>query len=220
MTGSYPITLLAADRRCVVVGGGTVATRKVKSLVAAGAAVTVISPQIAEELQQLAATGVIDAQVREASPADIRDTFLVVVAADDVNTNQRIGRAALEAGQLVNVVDHPELCNFFVPATVPRGPVSIAVSTDGTSPLLARRIRQQLERFIGPEYGQLAELLGRLRKELKRRCEDQAIRASVWKAILDSPVLALLRAGKRTEAEATARSYFPDPQRDFGKDDS
>ena len=220
MNSGYPITLRLAHKRCVVIGGGTVATRKVKSLVAAGAAVTVIAPEMTEELQTLAATGIIDSKPREALPADIRDALLVVVAADQSNINERIGCAAQDAGQLVNVVDHPELCNFFVPATVRRGPVSIAVSTDGASPMLARRIRQQLEHLIGPEYGELAELLGRLRVELKRHCDDQVTRASVWKAILDSPVLDLLREGKRTEAEATARSYFPEPQRDAGKDDA
>ncbi len=220
MTDGYPITLLLAHQRCVVVGGGAVATRKVRGLLKAGAAVTVIAPNIAEELQTLAASGEIDVKVREASLADIREAFLVIVATDQYDVNERISRAALQAGQLVNVVDHPELCNFFVPATIRRGPMSIAVSTDGTSPMLARRLRQQLEGLFGPEYGELAELLGRLREDLKHHCKDQAIRARTWQAILDSPVLDLLREGKRTEAEATARSYFPDPKPDAGKDES
>ncbi len=220
MTDGYPITLLLAHQRCVVVGGGAVATRKVRGLLKAGAAVTVIAPKIAEELQTLAASGEIDVKVREASLADIRDAFLVIVATDQYDVNERISRAALQAGQLVNVVDHPELCNFFVPATIRRGPMSIAVSTDGTSPMLARRLRQQLEGLFGPEYGEIAELLGRLREDLKHHCKNQAIRARTWQAILDSPVLDLLREGKRTEAEATARSYFPDPKPDAGKDES
>ncbi len=189
-------------------------------LLAAGAVVTVVAPEVTEELQTLAAAGVIRCTRREASPADIRDAFLVIASADEPTVNEQIGRAALQAGQLVNVVDHPELCNFFVPATIRRGPMSIAVSTDGTSPMLARRLRQQLEGLFGPEYGELAELLGRLREDLKRHCKDQAIRAMTWKAILDSPVLDLLREGKRTEAEVTARSYFPDPRPDAGKDEA
>ncbi len=142
MSNTYPMALLLTDKRCVVVGGGAVATRKVSGLPEAGAAVT---PKMTEELQRLAARGKIEAKVQEATVADIREAFLVIASADDPTVNEQIGRAALEAGQLVNVVDHPELCNFFVPATIGRGPMSIAVSTDGTSPMLARRLRQQLE---------------------------------------------------------------------------
>ena len=220
MADGYPITLVLAGKRCLVVGGGAVATRKVKRLLATGAVVTVIAPESTEELQTLAATGVIEWQARPALPADLGKAFLVVAAADQPSVNEQIARAAQAASRLVNVVDQPELCDFFLPAIVVRAPLTVAVSTGGTSPLLARRLRQQLEAVIGPEYGQLAALLGRLRPELKQLCNEQATRAGVWQAILDSPVLDLLREGKRAEAEATARSYFPQREPDCGRDDS
>ncbi len=91
---------------------------------------------------------------------------MVTGSADDATVNEQTGRAALEAGQLVSVADHPELCNSFAPATIRRRPMSIAVSTDGTSSVLARRLRQQLEGLFGPEYGELSELLGQQREEL------------------------------------------------------
>ena len=125
MTDGYPITLLLAHQRCVVVGGGAVATRKVSGLLDAGAVVTVIAPQIADELQILAASGEIDVKVRETSPADIRDAFLVIVATDQYDANERISRGAQQAGESVPcrriVVDYEySVCEPHAPRVVPK----------------------------------------------------------------------------------------------------
>ena len=208
MPHGYPITLCLADKLCVVVGGGNVATRKVASLLDAGARVRVVAPWVTEELRELAAQGTITCDLRKACPGDLAGAFLVISASDDAATNELVARAGLESGQLVNVVDQPRLCNFHVPATVHRGPLSLAVSTNGTSPLLARRLREQLQELVGPEYGELAELLGRFRGELQARCPDATARARTWAALLDSPILARLRAGQVAEAEALARAHL------------
>ena len=208
MPHGYPITLCLAGKPCVVVGGGNVATRKVASLLDAGARVRVVAPRVTEELRELAAQGALTCDLREACPGDLAGAFLVISASDDAAANELVARAALESGQLVNVVDQPALCNFFVPATIHRGPVSVAVATNGASPLLARRLRELLEEVVGPEYGELAELLGRLRGELQARCPDATVRACTWAALLDSPLLDKLRAGQVAEAEALARTHL------------
>jgi len=210
MAHGYPVTLQLADKPCLVVGGGSVATRKVASLREAGARVKVIAPALTEELQRLAAQGAIQWEQRPASASDLAGVFLVVSAADDAATNELIGQAALAAGLLVNVVDQPELCNFYVPATVRRGPVSVAVSTDGASPLLARRLRERLEEVVGPEYGELAELLGRLRKDMQARLPEVAARMEAWATLEVEPVLEKLREGKGAEAEEMVRGHLAD----------
>jgi precorrin-2 dehydrogenase/sirohydrochlorin ferrochelatase len=208
MAHGYPITLQLADKLCLVVGGGSVATRKVHSLLQAGARVRVIAPALTEELQLLTAQGVIQWEQRPAGAEDLAGAWLVISAADDAATNELIGRAALAAGLLVNVVDQPALCSFYVPATVHRGPVSLSISTDGASPLLARRLRERLEEVIGPEYGELAELLARLRKELHARQPQVAARLQTWATLELEPVLEKLRAGQAAAAEAQVRAHL------------
>ena len=208
MAQGYPITLQVADRPCLVVGGGRVATRKVGGLLEAGARVRVVAPEATEELQRLAAQGAVQWERHPAGAEDLAGAWLVICAADDAATNESLGRAALAAGVLVNVVDRPELCNFYVPATVRRGPVSVAVSTDGASPLLARRLREKLEKVLGPEYGELAELLGRLRKEVQERVPRVGARMQIWATLDLEPVLARLRAGQAAEAEALVRTHL------------
>jgi precorrin-2 dehydrogenase/sirohydrochlorin ferrochelatase len=208
MAHGYPVTLRLQGRVCVVVGGGKVASRKVRSLLEAGARVKVIAPGLTAELEELAGRGVIECELRMACPEDVQEAFLVICASDNAETNQCIGRAGLEAGRLVNVVDQPDLCNFYVPATVHRGAVTVAVSTDGVSPLVARRLREKLEEVVGPEYGQLAELLGRSRPEFQERCPDPAARLRAWDVLVMSPLLELLRAGQADEAEALVRAHL------------
>jgi precorrin-2 dehydrogenase/sirohydrochlorin ferrochelatase len=173
----------------------------------------VIAPQATEELQRLAAQGTIRWERRPAGPEDLAGAWLVICAADDAATNESLGRAALQAGVLVNVVDRPEFCNFYVPATVRRGLVSVAISTDGASPLLARRLREQLEEVLGPEYGELAELLARLRKEVQERVPEVAARMQTWAALDLEPVLEKLRTGQAQEAEALVRAHLASPVR-------
>ena len=202
----YPVSLRVEGKCCVVVGGGAVAERKVEALLQAGAQVRVIAPEVTPGMARLAREGQVEWRRRGASEADVEDAFLVIAATDDRDLNAGIAAAANARGKLVNAVDQPDDCNFFVPATVRRGPILLTVSTGGASPALAKRIRRKLERAIGPEYGDLAELLAALRETVIEKLPRQADRAAAWERILDSRMLELIRQGKRAEAEALARS--------------
>ncbi|NLY55009.1 MAG: bifunctional precorrin-2 dehydrogenase/sirohydrochlorin ferrochelatase [Firmicutes bacterium] len=148
----YPIFLKLTGVPCLVVGGGAVATRKVQSLLAAGAEVTVISPACTEELLAWAEAARITLKRRRAEPDDVHGFRLVFCATDDPAANQALAQAATAAGALVNVADSPGLSSFFVPAVVNRERLQIAISTQGAGPALAKRIRRQLEEYFGPEY--------------------------------------------------------------------
>jgi precorrin-2 dehydrogenase/sirohydrochlorin ferrochelatase len=192
----YPIILVdLANTPCVVVGGGEVAARKVAALRQAGARPVVISPVIGESLRGQVEVGEIDALEREYRPGDLAGVRLVIAATDDPGTNEAVWREALAAGCLVNVVDDPARCNFYVPATVRRGALTLGISTGGNSPLLARRIRQALEAQFGPAYETYVDLLGDLRPVVQEQIADPARRKQLWAALLDSNILDLLQNG-------------------------
>ncbi len=202
----YPILLRLQGRSCAVIGGGAVAHRKVKGLLECGAKVKVVSPELVPALVNMAKAGKIKHIARPYRTGDLKGAFLAIGATDEPETNQRLSAEAVAAGILVNIVDQPPLCTFALPATIRRGPVCIAISTGGASPALARRLRETLEEVIGPEYGQLAALLGRLREQVKRNFPSEAARRRAWNAILDSEVLSLLRQGKTEEAKRRAKA--------------
>lgn len=190
----YPITLVnLAGLPCAVVGGGSVATRKVADLCEAGARPVVISPVLDESLRRRDEAGEIDVVERAYQPGDLAGVRLVIAATDDPRINEAVWREALAAGCLVNVVDDPQRCNFYVPATVRRGALTLSVSTAGKSPLLARRIRQSLETQFDAAYGAYVDLLGGLRPRVQEQVADPARRKALWSALLDSDLLDLLR---------------------------
>lgn len=191
-------------RRAVVVGGGHVAARKVGDLLEAGAQVTIISPDLAPELQALAQTSrvtIIDRSYRE---GDLTGAFLVIAATGDPDVNQGVWREAEWNGCLVNVVDDPAHCNFILPAVVRRGEVTVTVSTGGNSPALSRRLRERLEAVIGPEYGELANLLAELRPQLRLRHEEQKERRRVAFRLVDSDLIDTIRQQGMEAARARA----------------
>ncbi len=190
----YPISLVGlAGRRVVVVGGGAVAERKVAGLHAAGAAVTIISPTLTPELERLAEEAAVQAVRRAYRPGDLAGAFLVIAATNDRAANHAVWEEAERHGCLINVVDDPEHSNFIVPAVVRRGEITLAISTGGASPALARRLRERLEAAIGPEYGVLANLLAELRPELFRRFPPGAARLAAALDLIDSDVLEIIR---------------------------
>ncbi len=159
----YPLCLDVENRLCLVIGGGQVGARKVRGLLAAGARVRVISPELCPELARLARAGQCEWQARTYQNGDLNGVLLAFAATDDPGVQDRVVREARERGVLVNVIDRPDRCDFHVPAAVRRDDLVLAVSTGGRSPALAARIRRQLEERYGPEYGQLARILGALR---------------------------------------------------------
>ncbi|MDY6917284.1 MAG: bifunctional precorrin-2 dehydrogenase/sirohydrochlorin ferrochelatase [Chloroflexota bacterium] len=199
-TPYYPVTLYVQGKRCVVIGGGEVAFRKAQALLQHGALVEVISPGLCPELSRLAATGAVRAVPREYRAGDLDGAFVAVAATDDAGTNSRVAAEATERRVLVNVADTPALCSFIMPSCLRRGPVTVAVSTGGKSPALARRIRTELERSLTTEYGSLASLVEQVRSELKER--GIVLPGEAWQRALDLDVLLeMLRQGRWDEAK-------------------
>jgi precorrin-2 dehydrogenase/sirohydrochlorin ferrochelatase len=199
----YPVFLNLDGRKCTVFGGGEVALRKVKMLSDFGAEVTVISPALCPGLAGLADRKAINALRRDYQPSDLKGAFIAIAATDDRDINTAIASEARELGVLVNVVNVPELCDFIVSAYVRRGDVTIAVSTAGKSPALARKIRARLEQEFGEEYAALAQLVGDVRSELK----ELNIRADgeTWQEALDLDLLiALLKKARPVKPELSS----------------
>lgn len=200
-----PISIDLSNRRCVVIGGGQVAERKVEMLREFGARVTVVAPDITSRLAEMATDGSIEVVSGMYEPSVLNGALLAVAATNNREVNKAVFEEAQRQGILVNVVDDPDLCTFFVPAIIRRGDLVISVSTSGNSPLLARRLREQIESAFGPEYGQLAELMGMLRDEVKTLYNDPKQRNRAYERLIDSDVLDLLRQGRRDDAIARAR---------------
>jgi precorrin-2 dehydrogenase/sirohydrochlorin ferrochelatase len=203
--GYYPVVLDVSGRKCVVVGGGAVALRKVRGLLRCGARVTVVSPKLCAGLASLAGKGAVRFRQKAYGASDLRGALLVIGATDDPLVNEAVSRQARRRGILVNIADDPKLCTFHIPSTLRRGPVLAAVSTGGASPALAARLTRLMAQTIGPEHGRLAAMLGRLRPLARRSIESQAARKAAFKEIIGSGILGLLRAGRTREAEERAK---------------
>jgi len=198
----YPILLLLEGRPCVVVGGGRVATRKVESLLVAGARVRVISPELHPDLRALRDAARLEHVARTFASGDLEGSFLVIAATDDTLVNEQVWREAEERGLLINTVDDPPRCNFYVPAVVRRGALTLAVSTDGKSCSLAAKLRRELEELFGPEYEPLVDLLGELRQRMKARVGDPGERKRLAQLLIEADLGAVIA----DEGEVAARS--------------
>ena len=183
----YPIFLNVSGKRCVVVGGGQVALRKVGALLDHGANVEVISPDLCPELNKLAETGGIAAQRKLYQTGDLKGALIVIAATDDHGINLGVVKEAKGTGVLVNVVDDPDNSDFIVPSCLRRGDVTIAVSTAGRSPALARKIRARLEKDLGVEYAALALLIDEVRAEIKRL--EIKVSGDDWQKAMDLDLL-------------------------------
>ena len=193
----YPVTLVNLERGAIVIGGGEVAARKVAGLLAAGAGVTVISPQLCPTLAELVAQGRIVALPRAYQPGDLADARLVISATDDPQSNQSVWQEAQERGILVNVADAPSLCTFYAPAVVRQGPVTVAIGTGGASPALARQLRRSLQEQFGPEYGPYLDLLKRVRTRLLTERRAHPDNARLFHRLVDSPLKDAVAQGDR-----------------------
>jgi siroheme synthase-like protein len=197
----YPLFLIGLDRRrCVVVGGGPEAGRKVEGLLECEARVTVIAREVTDALRSLVDERRIVWLPRDYRTGDLRGAFLVIAAEQDPSTASRICREAGAEGSLVNVMDDVEHCNFVAGSVVRRGDLTLSISTNGVAPALAVRLRERLERELGPEYAELLELMATLREPLARRYPRFARRRELWYRLVDSDILAHLRAGRRDRA--------------------
>jgi precorrin-2 dehydrogenase/sirohydrochlorin ferrochelatase len=197
----FPVCLNINEKSCVVVGGGSVAARKAKSLLACGAKVTVISPVLTDVLQSLYERRRIAWLSREYQKVDIADAFLVIAATDDPQVQEQVFCEAEENNILVNVADVPEKCNFILPATVRRGDFTLSVSTGGKSPALARKIRQQLDGQFGMEYATVINLLGELRAIILAKGLTHPENKLIFEKLLDDKIVEWVRKRSWGEIE-------------------
>lgn len=192
----YPVFLDIDGKTCVVIGGGEVALRKVNTLLENGAKVEVISPGLCPEL---AANREINISRRAYRPGDMAGAFLAIVATDNRETNHQIALEGRRRGVLVNVVDDAEYSDFILPSLVHRGDITIAISTAGKSPALARKLRTRLEKEFGEEYGELVGIVEEIRSEIKQR--GLSIDNETWQDALDLDLLAgLIKKGQTEKA--------------------
>lgn len=194
----YPVNLVLAGRRCLVVGGGAVAVRKVEGLLAADASVHVVALRLSPRLQELAAGGSITADEKAFEPVDLDDVWLAVAATDDPAVN----RALFEEGRArklwVNAADDPASCSFTLPAVVRRGPLLVTVATGGASPALASWLKRWIEGQLGDEHVVLAELLAAEREAIQARGETTE--GLDWLSAIDSGMLEMIRNGSVDQA--------------------
>lgn len=198
----YPINLQISHQPCMVVGGGSVAERKVMGLLAAGGMVTVLSPYLTNNLAVLLEEQKITHIARTYQQGDVKGYFIVICATDNNLVNQLAAAEGRSFGSLVNVADAPELGNFSVPSQISHGDLLLTISTGGKSPALAKKLREQLEEQYGPEYGIYLELVAKARAQIKRQLSTAKEREAFWRETLDQEVIILLKAGKIKEAEA------------------
>lgn len=204
-TTGYPILLNLTDRQVIVVGGGVVATRKVGNLLAAGARVLVISPEITPDLRNCVDAGQIE-WLEATYQRDMMNTYmplLVIATTDDARVNQTVAQDARRIRAWVNVVDDDrEESDFSNMAVLNHPPLMVALSTNGTSPALLRHLKAEISSAIGDEYAVLAAWLGEVRQPMKNAISTQPERQRLYRQILESDILLLLRDGKRDEAWA------------------
>ncbi len=191
----FPVALDLVDRRCLVVGGGAVAARKIRALLEAGAQVVVVAPDISPGIQHLVgdAGAQIELRRRRFEPPDLEDAFVVVTATNDPSVNALVAEQARARRVLVNAADDPANCDFILPAVVHRGDIQIAITTGGQSPALARHLRERLDRDVPREYAQLADVLGALREELRET--GTRVSATAWQDAISDDALGALREG-------------------------
>lgn len=193
---SYPVNLVLEGRRCLLVGGGRVAVRKAEGLVACGAIVTVIAPEVDPGLASLPVT--VERRPYAAGEAGNGGYRLVLTATDDAEVNQAVHDDAEAAGVWVNSADDPDRCTFTLPAVVRRGPLLLTVSTGGHSPAVASWLRGRLSEEYGPEYEVLVALLAEEREAIL--AEGRSTEGLAWQKALDSDMLSLIRGGLISEA--------------------
>ena len=193
---ALPIFLNITNRLCVVIGGGAVAARKVSMLLKANAAVTVISPSICHELFALVEAKRIQFTQANYDVEQLQGACLVIAATDDVLVNVRVSHDAKAMSVPVNVVDSPDLCTFTMASIVERSPIVIAISSEGTAPVLARYIRTKIEAMLPAGYGRIAAIAGEFRGKVKAKFATTQERRIFWESVLQGPIVERILAGQ------------------------
>lgn len=181
----YPAFLNLEKRRCLVVGGGAVALRKAKALLKAKAKVFVVSPAFTTAFKALSKKRSVSLVKREFKASDLKGAQLVICATDDAKLNSAVSKIAQRENILVNVVDVPVHSNFIVPASFSRGPLTIAISTSGASPLVAKRIRLDLEKRFGKDYGSFLKKMQKARGSIIKKFPDAKARKKAFAKMIN-----------------------------------
>src|SRR5918992_2933526 len=194
----YPVYLNLAGKRCVILGGGTVAQGKIAALRQAGARITVISPEAPLGIQRAAQRGDVEWLARKYEPGDLEGAFIAVAATNVWHVNREIYEEAERRGVLLNVVDDPDLCTFIAPSIVKHDPITLAISTGGASPALARKLREALAQDPNLEWADLAEVLARARKVVKE--QRIVIDPDRWQCCINEELLEMAQSSREDEA--------------------
>ena len=199
----YPIFLDIEGRNAVIIGGGNVCARKAETMMNYGARVTVVSPELTEEIERWAREGRLEIRRKKYDEHDLDDANIVIASTDDESVNTQIAADCRRRRIPVNVVDVTHLCEFIVPAIVDKGSVQIAISTGGKSPALARTLKEDLQRLVGPEYDEVNQILGTLREGAKKVLPTDVDRKRFFDGIVAEGILQMLRDGRRRDAYET-----------------
>lgn len=199
---ALPIFMNITNRRCVVIGGGEVASRKVIMLLKANAAITLYSPEVCPALQVLSEDGTITHIKANFEPSQLTDACLVIAATDVEVVNTAVSIAAKAKNIPVNVVDSPALCTFTMASIVERSPIVIAISSEGNAPVLARYLRTKIETMLPAGYGRIASIAGEFRDKVKAKYATTQARRIFWEGVLQSPIVERILSGQ----EAAARN--------------
>ena len=189
----YPVNLDMRNRKCLVVGGGAVGTRKVMTLLECGAKVTVVSTDVAEKLQELSDSDIIKLEKRPFQISDLDEMFLVIGATDNQEINKEIHSEAERLGILCNIADRPEDCNFILPAIVNRGDLIIAISTSGKSPAFAKKMRKDLEKKFGTEYAEFLKLMGEIRNKLLSEDHEPEAHKPLFEKLIQRDLVRMIK---------------------------
>ncbi|HEU5227927.1 MAG TPA: bifunctional precorrin-2 dehydrogenase/sirohydrochlorin ferrochelatase [Ktedonobacteraceae bacterium] len=200
MPNYYPVMLDVRGRKAIVIGGDRVAAQKAAALTASGADVSVISQQFCDELLQQAEHRRVSLVRKAYAPGDLAGAFVVIAATNDPHMIQAIWDETQERGQLVNIVDVPERCTFIMPSVLRRDQLTIAVSTEGASPSLAKRIRQRLEDYFPPAYGTYMRLAALARTHMRQHGVSYEKRDDFFEDYFTSPILSLLSENNMKQA--------------------
>ncbi len=203
---SYPVCLNISNEQCVVVGGGEVAERKVISLLECGAHVILVARTLTPALREMRDAGRIEHRADDYKEEYLNGAFLVIGATDREDVNGTVSQDARKRGIPVNIVDDPARCTFTVPSVFRRGDLLVAVSTGGKSPILARRVREEIEKRYGPEYETLLEIMGTLRGRIIARGTSWEYNRELFESVLDSDILRHIRDGR----EGSVREIIKD----------
>jgi len=209
MSRYYPICLDLQGKRCLVVGGGSVAERKILTLLEYEAVIEVISPRITPRIAHMAERGTLTYRAREYQTGDAQGFFLIIAATDNDLVNKAVSREAQEAHALINVVDAPDDSTFILPSLVKRGDLTISISTGGKSPAFARKMREDMEVRYGPEYGIFIDILGNLRKNILQNEPDICRRKEIFQRLAESDeILRIIRESGREAAEGRIKELL------------